>query len=477
MRLLSRTLIKINFTIFSCIFCGCALNPKAFENEYKEPARLADTMSDNRDVIKTFEGRLGKSLVGNHNNFYLISTEKKKNYLQKYNETSQKYFSGKKLSIPGNFREIIMKLADTLYNNGSNNLLFYLVTPFIDALHILENDEFFSVKEKPKKVQELEKIYHDVVDRIVYKALGISESTKAPNGNRIFDFEKILSSVCTDNKECFSISTKFSDVCFPVLVGPASQALEVCIIRKQNKSTKKDIKYVKEYFSALQDEAKNSDFNAGIYAILDGFDNYISSYINSLLESVNQKFDPFFSFEKDPVLFRLRQYSITFPEMVRSFENLESSLIFIPNLKEIFNVNKINGSVTLNHKQRLFRLQENREHASDIFPDEFTTEELKKKGQIIDATMIVDYKNHFLKIDKRGNEEKFLEADKMIQTIFGIGISFIFDFFKSSCNEQLSKTPNKIFDTYASFPINTKSLGRKQYVENMILTQFEKYNT
>lgn len=91
--------------------------------------------------------------------------------------------------------------------------------------------------------------------------------------------------------------------------------------------------------------------------------------------------------------------------------------------------------------------------------------------------MIVDYKNHFLKIDKRESEEKFLEADKMIQTIFGIGISFIFDFFKSSCSEQLSQTPHKTFAPYDSFPINTKRLGRKQDVETMILTQFEKYNT
>lgn len=68
--------------------------------------------------------------------------------------------------------------------------------------------------------------------------------------------------------------------------------------------------------------------------------------------------------------------------MVRSFENLEPSLIFIPNLKEIFNVNQMNGSVNLNPKQRLFRLQENRENESDIFPDEFTAEELIKKEKL-----------------------------------------------------------------------------------------------
>ena len=202
----SKLLLKINFAIFSCCCLGsCYYDPSYFATEYLERPKTSNIESDNNIIIGLWK-KENKNILKNKDAlpYFLqwnINNQNdksgKNDFIKQYSNLSSKYFlkyfEKEKLSIPENFYEIIKTKAQQLKEDNHDNILFYLVTYVIDAIHILEQDPFLTIEQKEKKMEMITNSYYKTIDFLVFESFELDESHRSNDRLNFFSYEEILS--------------------------------------------------------------------------------------------------------------------------------------------------------------------------------------------------------------------------------------------------------------------------------------------
>ncbi|MDR2402129.1 MAG: hypothetical protein LBD32_01535 [Cytophagales bacterium] len=427
-------LTKINFTIFSFLFLGgCAYNPIHFLNERLEPVEEANIGKENQTVRGKFQNSLGPQFFSaNPKIFYLMGEEQKKgrvvprNFVLEYVREARKYFKLLRLSVPRDFREKIKRIADELYESDAPNILFNLATYVIDAIIMLENDQFLLPEEKQRRAQEIIQANYDAIDHLVMRALDLPESPEDPNENKFFSFQEIVAATRNNERECYHFladKSSIPDVCFSFLIGPAPRAIEILLIKGRNRLTDIPIGTVKEFFDGWQDEIDDNKYTTGLFKARDRWEDFFTVNAQKVVNVVNKAFIleegaankktvSFHTFKGEDYLFTLKQNRAPLREVIDSIQQLLENAEYFIDFKIVFLI-KRNGTLSFQQNQKLFVVKEER----------------NPKNEIISAEMTYVPEN--LNI----NLNKFRLGDEALRNIIGFGQTDILDTVQERCND------------------------------------------
>lgn len=192
MKFSSRTLVKVNFAIFSFIFFGCGgFADSNFIVESRPTSEKCDVLNDGGKIIKDLIEQIKEK---NTNRISFISGKKTRKsfipdfYIKNYEAKAKIYFSEKNFSLSEVFDQEFFNYAKQLYENKTPNILFKLVCCAINIYYIIDNDKSLTLEIKKNKLPEVYETFLKIVDYIIAKNLGLLEleNKNSPvNGNSI----------------------------------------------------------------------------------------------------------------------------------------------------------------------------------------------------------------------------------------------------------------------------------------------------
>lgn len=192
MKFSSRTLVKVNFAIFSFVFLGCGgFANSNFIAESRPTSEKCDVLNDGGKIIKDLIEQIKEK---NTNGISFISGKKtNKNfipdlYIKNYEVKAKTYFSKKNFSLSEDFDQEFFNYAKQLYENKAPDILFKLVCCAINIYYIIDNDKTITSEIKKKKLSKVYETFLKIVDYIIARNLGLPElknKNSTVNGNSI----------------------------------------------------------------------------------------------------------------------------------------------------------------------------------------------------------------------------------------------------------------------------------------------------
>lgn len=192
MKFSSRTLVKVNFAIFSFVFLGCGgFANSNFIAESRPTSEKCDVLNDGGKIIKDLIGQIKEK---NTNGISFISGKKtNKNfipdlYIKNYEVKAKTYFSKKNFSLSEDFDQEFFNYAKQLYENKAPDILFKLVCCAINIYYIIDNNKIISKKIKEEKLSKVYETFLKIVDYLIARNLGLLElenKNSTANGNSI----------------------------------------------------------------------------------------------------------------------------------------------------------------------------------------------------------------------------------------------------------------------------------------------------
>ena len=192
MKFSSRTLVKVNFAIFSFVFLGCGkFADSNFIAERRPTAEKCDVLNDGGKIIKDLIDQIKEK---NTNRISFISGKQtSKNfipdfYIKNYEAKAKTYFSKKNFSLSEVFDQEFLNYAKQLYENKAPNILFKLVCCAINIYYIIDNDKSLTLEIKKKKLSKVYETFLKIVDYLIARNLGLLElenKNSTVNGNSI----------------------------------------------------------------------------------------------------------------------------------------------------------------------------------------------------------------------------------------------------------------------------------------------------
>lgn len=192
MKFSSRTLVKVNFAIFSFVFLGCGgFANSNFIAESRPTSEKCDVLNDGGKIIKDLIEQIKEK---NTNRISFISGKQtSKNfipdfYIKNYEAKAKTYFSKKNFSLSEVFDQEFFNYAKQLYENKAPNILFKLVCCAINIYYIIDNDKSLTLEIKKKKLSKVYETFLKIVDYLIARNLGLLElenKNSTVNGNSI----------------------------------------------------------------------------------------------------------------------------------------------------------------------------------------------------------------------------------------------------------------------------------------------------
>ena len=192
MKFSSRTLVKVNFAIFSFVFLGCGkFADSNFIAERSPTSEKYDVLNDGGKIIKDLIEQIKEK---NTNKISFISGKKTNKsfipdlYIKNYEVKAKIYFSKKNFSLSEVFDQEFFNYAKQLYENKAPDILFKLVCCAINIYYIIDNDKSLTLEIKKKKLSKVYETFLKIVDYLIARNLGLLElenKNSTVNGNSI----------------------------------------------------------------------------------------------------------------------------------------------------------------------------------------------------------------------------------------------------------------------------------------------------
>ena len=177
MKFSSRTLVKVNFAIFSFVFLGCGgFANSNFIAESRPTAEKCDILNDGGKIINDLIEQIKEK---NTNNISFISGKKTNKkfipdlYIKNYEAKAKTYFSKKNFSLSENFEQEFFDYANNLVANKESNVLFKLICVFVNIVYIVRNNNFLSDNNKETEILKGYNALLKIIDCLVAKKLDL----------------------------------------------------------------------------------------------------------------------------------------------------------------------------------------------------------------------------------------------------------------------------------------------------------------
>lgn len=430
----SKLLLKINFAIFSCCCLGsCYYDPSYFATEYLERPKTSNIESDNNIIIGLWK-KENKNILKNKDAlpYFLqwnINNQNdksgKNDFIKQYSNLSSKYFlkyfEKEKLSIPENFYEIIKTKAQQLKEDNHDNILFYLVTYVIDAIHILEQDPFLTIEQKEKKIEMITNSYYKTIDFLVFESFELDESHRSHDGLDFFSYEEILSKFSEDTENVYCLKSSINNFQFKFLQGRCGKIIEDFFIKKIRGNIQ--INTVESLLGSLSRSRNEKIKNY----FVNKFECFLKSFIKQKENIVNEnlklvEYEDFFSL--------IKKSKKTVFDMIHCLKQFAENSGFIININDYIDQDVM--KISIKNQETLFNMTVKRDNNGEITNAtsvKFEFSEFYKKK----------HPNNIQNLDKI--YEKFKKCDKIINEITGFSQILCLKMIVDKCNDSLKSTP------------------------------------
>lgn len=474
MRSSLKSLIKVNTVIFlNCFFVGCTgFNIGAFENQYLEPTKLANLEDEVEKNVKTLTNKYfgGKKGERTEETYFLEQSMlrgKKRvsvDFISQYITISKKYFKTQNLSISDNFKEEIKEFGKKLVEEKSDNILFKLFCFSIDAIHIAEKDQFLSSDQKNETIKNIISSYHSTIDELILQSFDLE------NDNEFFSYEKILSELNKNKKECYVYTNNVTKIEFPFIIGATSKVIEYMFIKKTDPETYKEIESTKKFFDLLDDfKIKYEDDLDGINKLIDQLDKFLVSYTKDLNVELRKKFQNIYSIKDLSEYIKIS--NLPWSTVIIDLKYLKKNSNFLINISDVFLLKGTN--VIFSPNQKFFIVKEGRADGKTYITADYDKEQLEyDRTEIKEAEMISDYERFYQSIGKSGDKNDFIEANSKLQELTELSQEVIIEYILEYCNKILADNPYRGRTLkWQSYSWENKTVARKNDLYDLIAEQ------